>query len=380
MPLRQILSIAILLASLSTASANELAPPPRLPRDVRGICLALPSYKGIDAFIRFIETELVPRRVNVMVLRIDYGYRYTSHPELVNQTRRQGDTTQSVALSNEEMKRIVKACRTHGITLVPLVNLFGHQSWAGNLGALLRAYPEFDETPWVKLPAEYKWPNADSLYCKSYCPNHPGVHKVVFDLVDEIMEVCETRHFHAGMDEVFYIGMAGCPRCGGKDRSELFAQEVNRIRDHVRSRNGRLWIWGDRLIDAQSTGLGIWEASGNDTHRSVDMIRKDVVINTWHYVSSPRTAEMFAEKGFSVMMCPWNRPEVAKTQVADYRKYKQSGDRRNTRRYHGFIQTVWTGTDNFLDLLAGKSEEKKGSTAQCFRTLYEALDAKPGTN
>lgn len=380
MPLRQILSIAILLASLSTASANELAPPPRLPRDVRGICLALPSYKGIDAFIRFIETELVPRRVNVMVLRIDYGYRYTSHPELVNQARRQGDTTQSVALSNEEMKRIVKACRTHGITLVPLVNLFGHQSWAGNLGALLRAYPEFDETPWVKLPAEYKWPNADSLYCKSYCPNHPGVHKVVFDLVDEIMEVCETRHFHAGMDEVFYIGMAGCPRCGGKDRSELFAQEVNRIRDHVKARKGRLWIWGDRLIDAQSTGLGIWEASGNDTHRSVDMIRKDVVINTWHYVSSPRTAEMFAEKGYSVMMCPWNRPEVARTQVADYRKYKQSGDRRKTRRYHGFIQTVWTGTDNFLDLLAGKSEEKKGSTAQCFRTLYEALDAKPGTN
>lgn len=377
MSLRNLLTAAILLSSLTSASASGYARIPKLPKDVRGICLAIPSYRGIDAFLRFIESELVPRRVNVMVLRVDYGYQYASHPELVSRSKRREDTTRSVALSREEMKRIVKACQTHGITLVPLVNLLGHQSWAGNLGALLRAYPEFDETPWVKLPTDYKWPNADSLYCKSYCPNHPGVHRVVFDLVDEIMEVCETRHFHAGMDEVFYIGMAGCPRCGGKDRSELFAQEVNRIRDRLRSKKGRLWIWGDRLIDAQSTGLGIWEASGNDTHRSVDMIRKDVVINTWHYVSSPRTAEMFAEKGFSVMMCPWNRAEVARTQVDDYRKYRQTGERRNSRRYHGFIQTVWTGTDNFLDLLAGKTEEKKGSTAQCFRTLFEALDAKP---
>lgn len=377
MSLRNLLTAAILLSSLTSASASGYARIPKLPKDVRGICLAIPSYRGIDAFLRFIESELVPRRVNVMVLRVDYGYQYASHPELVSRSKRREDTTRSVALSREEMKRIVKACQTHGITLVPLVNLLGHQSWAGNLGALLRAYPEFDETPWVQLPTDYKWPNADSLYCKSYCPNHPGVHRVVFDLVDEIMEVCETRHFHAGMDEVFYIGMAGCPRCGGKDRSELFAQEVNRIRDRLRSKKGRLWIWGDRLIDAQSTGLGIWEASGNDTHRSVDMIRKDVVINTWHYVSSPRTAEMFAEKGFSVMMCPWNRAEVARTQVDDYRKYRQTGERRNSRRYHGFIQTVWTGTDNFLDLLAGKTEEKKGSTAQCFRTLFEALDAKP---
>jgi hypothetical protein len=256
-----------------------------------------------------------------------------------------------------------------------LVNLFGHQSWAGNLGALLKAYPEFDETPWVNLPQEYKWPNADSLYCKSYCPNHPGVHKVVFDLVDEIMEVCETRHFHAGMDEVFYIGMSGCPRCGGKDRSVLFAQEVNRIRDHVKSRKGRLWIWGDRMIDAKSTGLGIWEASGNDTHRSIDMISKDVVINDWHYVSSPKTAEAFAEKGYSVLMCPWNRPEVAKTQVADYRKYKQTGDRKVTGRYHGLMQTVWTGTDNFLDLFAGKAQEKKGNTVECFKALFAEMDA-----
>ena len=73
------------------------------------------------------------------------------------------------------------------------------------------------------MPEDYEWPNDDGLYCKSYCPLHPDVHEVVFALVDEIMEVFEAKSFHAGMDEVFYIGEDECPRCNGKDKAELFA-------------------------------------------------------------------------------------------------------------------------------------------------------------
>src|SRR5690606_40003133 len=99
------------------------------------------------------------------------------------------------------------------------INLLGHQSWAGSLGNLLKVYPQFDETPHVRMPEEYKWPNPDGLYCKSYCPLHPEVHAVVFALMDEICEVFETDAFHAGMDEVFYIGDDKCPRCGGRDKA-----------------------------------------------------------------------------------------------------------------------------------------------------------------
>jgi len=55
------------------------------------------------------------------------------------------------------------------------------------------------------MPEEYKWPNDDELYCKSYCPLHPEVHDVVFDVVGELTDVFEASAFHAGMDEVFYI-------------------------------------------------------------------------------------------------------------------------------------------------------------------------------
>ena len=42
------------------------------------------------------------------------------------------------------------------------------------------------------------------MYCKSYCPLHPDVHDVVFDLVDEICDVFETEGVKA--DAHVYIG------------------------------------------------------------------------------------------------------------------------------------------------------------------------------
>ncbi|MDH4090521.1 MAG: hypothetical protein OEV74_21405 [Cyclobacteriaceae bacterium] len=43
-------------------------------------------------------------------------------------------------------------------------------------------------------------------------------------------------------------------------------------------KNRELWIWGNRLLDGKTTGLGMREAAMNNTHRAIDMIPKDVVI------------------------------------------------------------------------------------------------------
>ena len=111
------------------------------------------------------------------------------------------------------------------------------------------------------MPEKYVWPNDDYLYCKSYCPLHPDVHKVIFAVVDEICDVFEADAFHAGMDEIFYLGDDKCPRCKGVDKAVLFADEVRLVRNHLAEKNRELWIWGDRLIDGRSTGMGFWEAA-----------------------------------------------------------------------------------------------------------------------
>ncbi|HCC51596.1 MAG TPA: glycoside hydrolase [Porphyromonadaceae bacterium] len=305
---------------------------------VRGLAIEAPKRDGLDLFLRFIEEELAPAHFNLLILRVDWNYDYTSHPELKDPD----------PLTETDVKKIVASCKKHGIKLAPQINLLGHQSWAKTTYALLREYPEFDETPHVKTENYTGWPNPDGLYCKSYCPLHPDVHKVVFALVDELTDVFEADLFHAGMDEVFYIGDDKCPRCHGRDKAELFAGEVTKIHNHLATSGKRLMIWGDRLIDGKTTGLGMWEASMNNTYRAIDLIPKNVFICDWHYDRPEQTAVYFAMKGFDVATCPWRKPEIAIEQLNDMIRFRKISTPEMAQHFQGIIATVWSGAGGFL--------------------------------
>jgi len=336
---------------------------------VRGFCIGAPSSTDLEPFIKFIAEELAPRKVNTLIVRIDYNYQFESHPELSDQS----------ALSKMEVKKLVDVCTKYHIRLIPQINLLGHQSWASKINNLLRVYPEFDETPSVNMPEKYEWPNADGLYCKSYCPLHPELHKIVFDLIDEICDAFETKAFHAGMDEVFYIGDDKCPRCSGRDKAELFAGEVNLIRNHLALKNRQLWIWGDRLIDGKTTGMGMWEASMNNTYRAIDLISKDVMICDWHYERPDQTAVYFATKGFNVVTCPWKNAENAVLQTQDMFHFRASVTPEMKDRFQGIVQTIWVGASQFMDEYYNPktdSNEGKNTQTNTFKTLFNEIDIR----
>ncbi len=333
---------------------------------VRGFIIAAPKPNGVEDFVKFINEELAPRKVNTLVLRVDFNYQFKSHPELRD----------SAALSKGDVRKILEACKKNGIDIIPQVNLLGHQSWAAKTNKLLAVYPEFDETPWVKMPApkDYKWPNDDKLYCKSYCPLNPGVHKVVFDLIDEITEVFEAKAFHAGMDEVFYLGEDKCPRCAGRDKAVLFANEVQTIRDHLAESGKELWIWGDRLIDGRATGIGEWAASYNDTYRAVDMIPRDVVICDWQYDEDNQTAVYFALKGLRVVTCTWNHPQVAVNQVEDLYRARTISNKQMRPRFYGIAETVWSNPPIFLNGYYNNLPDNKGGLNTPWNTFKVMFD------
>jgi len=79
---------------------------------VRGFIIAAPKPSGLDDFVKFINEELAPRKVNTLVLRVDFNYQYKSHPELRD----------SAALSKGEVKKILEACKKNNIEVIPQLN------------------------------------------------------------------------------------------------------------------------------------------------------------------------------------------------------------------------------------------------------------------
>ena len=332
---------------------------------VTGLCIAAPSKAKVDDFVDFIEKELAPGGINTLILRVDFNYAYESRPELRDNN----------PLTKDEIKKIVAVSKKHNINLIPQVNLLGHQSWQSSLGKLLEVYPQFDETPNIKLPENYEWPNDDGLYCKSYCPLHPEVHAVVFDLMDEIITVFEAKAFHAGMDEVFYIAHPDCPRCKGQNPAKLFANEVNKLNRHLNKSGTELWIWGDRLIDGSDSGIGMWEGSMNNTAGAIDLISKSIVICDWHYEKALPTPSYFAMKGLRVIACPWRQPEVAEAQVAMIDSFIQNSTPAMSEKYLGVMHTVWSPADLFLEAYYNPNSETEGdfSEVETLKTMISAV-------
>ncbi len=325
---------------------------------VRGLHLMAPNKRDIPALIAFIRDYLPKARVNTLVIEFDYHYDFQSRPEFA-------DTS---APGKTEVQQLLKACRAAGVQLIPQINCLGHQSWAGRNGRFLEKHPEFDETAG-------KYPGNTNIYCRSYCPLHPEVHKVLFDLIDELAAACEAKAFHIGMDEVFILADPDCPRCKGKNPAELFANEVKTLHAHFREIGCRTWMWGDRFLDGKSTGLGEWEASENDTQSAIDLVPKDIVICDWHYDSSPDTPRMFAEKGFDVVICPWRKTDVALTELAQMKQMRSGADSATARHALGIMQTTWGGAMPFIAAVNALESGKAAGTnsvsqcANCFVTV-----------
>ena len=379
---RKLLSALLLVVSLSlcfTATLHaqgkskhkEPPPAPVLPPadsvlPVRGFCIDIPRPAGVDSLVQFISQELIPRKINTLFLLVDYRYQFKSHPELAD----------SFAITEQDAKKIVRACAAGHIRIIPQINLLGHQGWEEKPGKLLQVYPQFDETPWVKNPVKYEWPNADNLYCRSYCPLAPGLHEVLFAVIDELCDAFETDAFHAGMDEVFYLGEDKCPRCGGMDKAVLFANEVRTIHDHLAQKKREMWMWGDRFIDGKTTGIGMWEASYNNSYRAIDMIPKDVVICDWHYDRPDKTSVLFAMKGLRVVTCPWRNPAFSVIQVNDMARFRQESTPEMKERFLGVVETTWSPAAMFLRGYYGNTADRKGGENtpwNCFRAMCDQI-------
>ncbi len=302
-------------APTAAASDQATTPPPWL-----GVHFLSPGHTGLPFVRRAIEEQLAPMGVNVIVYEVNYGFEFRSHPEL-----RGGDP-----LTIEDARELTAVCRAHNIRLIPMFNCLGHQSWAKSTFPLLTKYRQFDETPNIPL-------DNPGIYCRSWCPRHPRVNKVVFALMDELIDAFQADAFHAGMDEVFLIANEQCPRCRGANPAEIFAAAVNDYHKHLVEKRGlTMLMWGDRLLDARAMGYSEWEASDNGTAPAIDLIPKDIIMCDWHYglARDYPSVAFFQQKGFRVWPSSWKDASATRALIA-------CSQRDASPRMLGHLFTTW---------------------------------------
>ncbi|MEK7674271.1 MAG: family 20 glycosylhydrolase [Verrucomicrobiota bacterium] len=285
----------------------------------RGVQLSVSDDRAAETLAGQLP-KLATLGVNALVIEVDYNFAFDSHPEL-----RLGRV-----LTKEGAAKLGKACRDQGIRPIPLFNCLGHQSWSQTTFPLLVKYPELDETPG-------KFEGNKDIYCRSWCPQHPEVNRIVFALLDEMIEAFGADALHAGMDEVFLIAFEHCSRCKGGDPAKLFAKAVNDLHAHlVGQRKVEMLIWGDRLLEAKTTGYGKWEASENGTHPAIDLVPKDIIVCDWHYEKRDeyRSVPLLLEKGFRVWPSGWKKVEATEALI-------DAAQQHRNERMLGHLCTTW---------------------------------------
>jgi hypothetical protein len=80
-------------------------------------------------------------------------------------------------------------------------------------------------------------------------------------------------------------------------------------------------------------------------------------------------------KGFRVVTCGWNRPEVTRAQLELIETFRVNSTGMMRDRHYGYMQTIWTPAGSFLDLYYGKNvSEGRMGQADSFREMIQFLN------
>jgi hypothetical protein len=322
---------ALAILSLLTLTPQLVSDPPAAAKKAEPWCglhvIVFKNDKDLETLGRQIP-KLAALGVNVLILEVNYNFAFQSHPEL-----HAGENI----ITPAGAEQLATVCRKHGIRLIPQFQCLGHQSWKGKTFPLLTVYPKLDLTPGA-------FPDNKGIYCREWDPLNPEVNKLVFPLLDEILDAFHADALHVGMDEVFLIGSDHSPSTKGKDRAQVFAKAVTDLHEHlVKQRRVEMLMWADRLFDAVKFHWGEWEASKVGTAGALDVIPKDIILCPWHYEKMPSypSIPLFLEKGFRVLPASWRKLDASRALIEYSRK-------QDSPRMLGHLFTTWGGSKDTL--------------------------------
>ena len=278
----------------------------------RAIRLYIPGPEQISFFKRFIRDFMALYKFNKVIIEVNC-MRLNRHPEVnagwiefskyMNYTRttelkgKHGqfknsghqDAGDGFILEQDDVKGIVDFATENYIEVIPEIPSLSHGYY------LLTRHHELAE-------------NEDDMWPDTYCPSNPDTYDLMFDVMDEYIQVMNPKMIHIGHDEWRGVPLDLCPRCKGKDYSDLYAKDVNMIHSYLAKKNIKVAMWGDYLLesvrgkgpDVRTSESGKkYEFPGGLRPEVVrESIPKDILLFNWFWGNHERDKELH-EFGFN---------------------------------------------------------------------------------
>lgn len=271
---------------------------------MRGVKIMMPARDEIENFKRFVDS-MVYFRHNTLMIEIGGAMEYKNHPEInegweeycefmseySGKTKKLQEFTfpwrkNSIHCNNgggsyllqSEVKELIKYCEERSIKIIPEVPSTSHCDY------LLIRHPELAE-------------RCEDPYPDTFCPSNPESYKLLFEVMDEIIDEFKPEIINIGHDEYYSINV--CDRCRKRiiSNADLLAEDINRIYDFLKSRNVKTMLWCDKLMNVEGgAGHGgaltyvyfAWDMNSDllgiirPTWEARNKIPKDIICMNWY--------------------------------------------------------------------------------------------------
>lgn len=269
-------------------------------KSFRGYRVYTPGRDHFDDFKRVVDM-MVYYKYNAINLEVGGAMEYKRHPEInekwvefcaeVHQSPYEAhriqfethpqwqknsihaDNGDGGFITQDEMRGLIAYCRERELLVVPEVPTLSHCDY------IVMAHPEIRER------------EADT-YPDTYCPSDPRSYELVFDILEEVIDVFQPQYMNIGHDECYTL--AKCEKCKNQDPVDLYVGDIVKINDFLRARGIRALMWSEKFIDNVylpepdgtlhgygGTGDPAWDVPR--VIGCVGKVPKDVILLHWYW-------------------------------------------------------------------------------------------------
>ena len=288
---------------------------------VRGVKVFLPATEELG-FLKEYAEFCAYYGLNTIMIEVGGGMEYKKHPEINNGweelckdlTKYSGRCFELMTsrefyknvfhpdvggyhyVRQDDVRELCDYLRELGMNVIPEIPSLSHSDY------LLYNHRELAE-------------RQDDLYPDTYCPSNEGSYKLLFDVIDEVIDVFQPKEINIAHDELHSVCI--CEKCKDKNAAEVYATDIKRIYNKLKEENIEVLMWGDKLLNSYTKNgnaeggslrpmkhyvTGKWSGLFiPPTYTAIDMIPDDIKIVHWYWVINRNLEKDFLNRDMEVI-------------------------------------------------------------------------------